>query len=75
MDNPRGDVIGTVWVSALGVALAGLFALFKVRQVGDFVNWSWWTVAAPLLVVPVIVTVVAYYRVAVRPRTDRKSVV
>jgi hypothetical protein len=66
--DTRTDLFGTIWVSVIGVALAGLFAFFKVRQVGDFGDWSWWGVAAPLVVIPVIVTIVALHHAAAHTR-------
>jgi hypothetical protein len=67
--DTRIDLVGAIWVSVMGTALAGLFAFFKVRQVGDFSDWSWWGVAAPLVVIPVIVTIVALHRAADHTRT------
>jgi hypothetical protein len=46
-----------------------VFAVFKLAQVGDFSDWGWWAVTAPLWFIPVIASIVAWHHAAARART------
>ena len=63
------DKVGAICLSLIIAVLAGVFATFKVAQVGDFSDWGWWAVTAPLWFIPVVAVIVAWHHAAARARS------